>query len=116
MLLGTTVHPSGLNNLQEVTIRADAERSRTSTVLGNAQKALQGISQTEIVDASFKVIGEHFVMPSSFVHLLVKLWVVPLGKDGKAASVSKETKGTEKRAHEFFLSKKESSGKTPLYN
>lgn len=78
-----------------------------SSELGNAQKALQGIGQTEIVDASFKVIGERFVTPSSFVHLLVKLRVVPLGKDGKAAAVSKETKGAEKRDHEFLLSKKE---------
>ncbi|KAM5540600.1 hypothetical protein V8D89_005631 [Ganoderma adspersum] len=78
-----------------------------SSELGNAQKALEWIGQTEIVDASFKVIGERFVTPSSFVHLLVKLRVVPLGKDGKVAVVSKETKGTEKRDHEFLLSKKE---------
>ncbi|PIL36583.1 transporter [Ganoderma sinense ZZ0214-1] len=78
-----------------------------SSELGNAQKALERLGQTEIVDASFKVIGERFVTPSSFVHLLVKLRVVPLKKDGKAAAVSKESKGAEKRDHEFLLSKKE---------
>lgn len=78
-----------------------------SSELGNAQKALERLGQTEIVDASFKVIGERFVTPSSFVHLLVKLRVVPHGKDGKPAAVSSESKGTEKRDHEFLLSKKE---------
>ncbi|KAI1788927.1 translocation protein sec63 [Ganoderma leucocontextum] len=78
-----------------------------SSELGNAQKALERLGQTEIVDASFKVIGERFVTPSSFVHLLVKLRVVPLGQDGKAAAVPKRDKETEKRDHEFLLSKKE---------
>ena len=78
-----------------------------SSELGNAQKALERLGQTDIVDASFKVIGERFVTPSSFVHLVVKLRVVPLDKDGKSVPIAKQEKDTEKRDNEFLLSKKD---------
>lgn len=74
--------------------------------LPDAQKALERLGQTDIVDASFKVIGERYVTPSSFVHLLVKLRVIPLAKDGSPASIPKpET--NDKRDNEFLLSKKD---------
>ncbi|KAI0687349.1 translocation protein sec63 [Earliella scabrosa] len=78
-----------------------------SSSLHDAEKALERFGQTEIVDASFKVIGERYVTPSSFVHLLVKLRVVPLSKAGAAIPVPKQTKETDKRDNEFLLSKKE---------
>ena len=78
-----------------------------SSALPDAEKALERLGQTEIVDASFKVIGERFVTPSSFVHLLVKLRVVPLSKAGQPVPVPKQTKESEKRDNEFLLSKKE---------
>ncbi|TFK88071.1 DnaJ-domain-containing protein [Polyporus arcularius HHB13444] len=78
-----------------------------SPALPDAEKALERLGQTEIVDASFKVIGERFVTPSSFVHLLVKLRVVPLSKEGHIVPVPKHTKENEKRDNEFLLGKKE---------
>ncbi|RPD62137.1 translocation protein sec63 [Lentinus tigrinus ALCF2SS1-7] len=78
-----------------------------SSALPDAEKALERLGQTEIVDASFKVIGERFVTPSSFVHLLVKLRVVPLSKEGHPVPIPKQTKESEKRDNEFLLSKKE---------
>ena len=78
-----------------------------SASLHDAEKALERLGQTEIVDASFKVIGERYVTPSSFAHLLVKLRVVPLSKAGAAIPVPKQTKETDKRDNEFLLSKKD---------
>ncbi|EJF63141.1 translocation protein sec63 [Dichomitus squalens LYAD-421 SS1] len=78
-----------------------------SSELVNAHKALECLGQTEIVDASFKVIGERFVTPSSFVHLVVKLRVDPLDKDGKPVPIPKQDKENEKRDNEFLLSKKD---------
>ncbi|KAI0706889.1 Sec63 Brl domain-containing protein [Cerioporus squamosus] len=78
-----------------------------SSALPDAEKALERLGQTEIVDASFKVIGERLVTPSSFVHLLVKLRVVPLSKAGHLVPVPKQTKENEKRDNEFLLGKKE---------
>ncbi|KAI0352788.1 DnaJ-domain-containing protein [Trametes cingulata] len=74
--------------------------------LPDAQKALERLGHAEIVDASFKVIGERYVTPSSFVHLLVKARLAPLAKDGSAVPLPKpET--NEKRDNEFLLSKKD---------
>lgn len=74
--------------------------------LPDAQKALERLGHAEIVDASFKVIGERYVTPSSFVHLVVKARLVPLAKDGSAVPLPKpET--NEKRDNEFLLSKKD---------
>lgn len=78
-----------------------------SPALPDAEKALERLGQTEIVDASFKVIGERYVTPSSFVHLLVKLRVVPLSKAGQPVPVPQPTKESEKRDNEFLLGKKE---------
>ncbi|EIW62313.1 DnaJ-domain-containing protein [Trametes versicolor FP-101664 SS1] len=74
--------------------------------LPDAQKALERLGHAEIVDASFKVIGERYVTPSSFVHLVVKARLAPLAKDGSAVPLPKpET--NDKRDHEFLLSKKD---------
>lgn len=74
--------------------------------LPEAQKALERIGQAEIVDATFKVIGERYVTPSSFVHLVVKARLTPLAKDGSAIPLPKpET--NEKRDNEFVLGKKD---------
>ncbi|KAI0751668.1 translocation protein sec63 [Daedaleopsis nitida] len=81
-------------------------KSESSSLL-DAEKALERIGHTEIVDATFKVIGERFVTPSSFVHLLVKLRVVPLAKDGNVMPMPEQSKENDKRDHEFLLSKKE---------
>ena len=78
-----------------------------SSSLPDAEKALERLGQTEIVDASFKVIGERYVTPSSFVHLVVKLRVAPIGKDGHVAQIPKSDKDTEKRDSEFLVSKKD---------
>ncbi|KAI0329907.1 translocation protein sec63 [Cubamyces sp. BRFM 1775] len=76
------------------------------SALPDAQKALERLAHTEIVDASFKVIGERFVTPSSFVHLLVKLRLTPIAKDGTFVQLPKpET--SEKRDNEFLNSKKD---------
>ncbi|KAI0773666.1 DnaJ-domain-containing protein [Fomes fomentarius] len=81
-------------------------KSQSSALL-DAEKALERLGQTEIVDASFKVIGERYVTPSSFVHLLVKLRVVPLSKEGSVLPIPKQTKESDKRDNEFLLSKKD---------
>ncbi|KAI8984903.1 DnaJ-domain-containing protein [Trametes punicea] len=76
------------------------------SALPDAQKALERLGHVEIVDASFKVIGERFVTPSAFVHLLVKLHLAPLTKDGRPVPLPKpET--NEKRDNEFLNSKKD---------
>ncbi|OSD01694.1 DnaJ-domain-containing protein [Trametes coccinea BRFM310] len=77
-----------------------------SPALPEAQKALERIGHTEIVDASFKVIDERYVTPSSFVHLLVKLRLAPLAKDGSAVPLPKPEM-SEKRDNEFLNSKKD---------
>ena len=77
-----------------------------SPALPDAQKALERLAHTEIVDASFKVIGERFVTPSSFVHLLVKLRLTPIAKDGTFVQLPKP-EANEKRDNEFLLSKKD---------
>ncbi|CDO70306.1 hypothetical protein BN946_scf184370.g7 [Trametes cinnabarina] len=77
-----------------------------SPALPEAQKALERLGKTEIVDASFKVIGERFVTPSSFVHLLVKLRLAPLAKDGSVVPLPKP-EVNEKRDNEFLNSKKD---------
>ena len=78
-----------------------------SSALPDAQKALERLGQTDIVDASFKVIGERFVTPSSFVHLVVKLRVAPFDKEGHIVQLPKQEKVNEKRDSEFLLSKKD---------
>ena len=97
---------SGFGSNDFSTAVASLSKSESSSLL-DAQKALERLGKTEIVDASFKVIGERFVTPSSFVHLVVKLRVVPLDKDGKPVPIAKQEKETEKRDNEFLLSKKD---------
>ncbi|KAI0759710.1 DnaJ-domain-containing protein [Trametes elegans] len=76
------------------------------SALPDAEKALERLGHAEIVDASFKVIGERYVTPSSFVHLLVKLRLAPIAKDGKPVPLPKpET--NDKRDNEFLISKKD---------
>ncbi|KAI0637606.1 DnaJ-domain-containing protein [Trametes polyzona] len=76
------------------------------SALPEAQKALERLGHAEIVDASFKVIGERYVTPSSFVHLVVKARLAPLAKDGTAVPLPKP-EVNEKRDSEFLLSKKD---------
>ena len=85
---------------------ASLSKSESSS-LPDAQKALQRLGQTEIVDASFKVIGERVATPSSFVNLVVKLRVAPFDNDGHVVEIPKDNKDTEKRDNEFLVGKKD---------
>ncbi|EGO04169.1 hypothetical protein SERLA73DRAFT_67885 [Serpula lacrymans var. lacrymans S7.3] len=74
-----------------------------------AQKVLQNRCRLDIVDVSFKVIGERLVTPSSIVFLFVKLRLCPLSAESAATgSANKDQPGSSNdRDDEFLNSKKD---------
>ncbi|KAF7969129.1 hypothetical protein HWV62_28248 [Athelia sp. TMB] len=81
--------------------------------VADAKLALQSWGRLDLVDATFKVIGERIVIPSSIVFLVVKLRVSPRG-GFSARSQEKDVNETkriikvnEERDQQFLISKKE---------
>lgn len=71
-----------------------------------ARKAVEGWSRLDVVDMSFKVIGERLVTPSSIVFLLIKLRLrQPLQGDAPSSVAEKPAKAIreEKEKDEKFL-------------
>ncbi|ESK87828.1 translocation protein sec63 [Moniliophthora roreri MCA 2997] len=80
----------------------------------DVKKAVEKWGRLEIVDASFKVIGERIVTPSSIVYLMLKLRISPPGANGSsqrkepdADTVKKYIKINEEKDNEFLLSRKD---------
>ncbi|KAF8960275.1 translocation protein sec63 [Flammula alnicola] len=76
--------------------------------VGDVKKAMEKWSHVDIVSASFKVIGERIVTPSSIIYLLVKLRISPPGaapSEKKELSVeeTKRAVRNEEEADEKFL-------------
>ncbi|KAJ3554071.1 hypothetical protein NM688_g3297 [Phlebia brevispora] len=74
---------------------------------GEIKKAMSRWGRLDLVDASFKVIGERVVTPMSFVFLVVKLRIVP----PTAQPIVKDEKEPAKKDdldEKFLLSRKES--------
>ncbi|EEB87109.1 hypothetical protein MPER_15679, partial [Moniliophthora perniciosa FA553] len=80
----------------------------------DVKKAVEKWGRLEIVDASYKVIGERIITPSSIVYLILKLRISPPGTNGNSQkkepdvdTVKKYIKINEEKDNEFLLSRKE---------
>ncbi|KAG1764642.1 translocation protein sec63 [Suillus occidentalis] len=87
-----------------------------------ARKAVEGWSQLDVVDMTFKVIGERLVTPSSIVFLLVKLRLRrPLQSDAPSSSSEKSAKAIREdreKDDKFLNSRKDAEdieGTTPVW-
>ncbi|OCH84523.1 DnaJ-domain-containing protein [Obba rivulosa] len=88
-----------VDGVEDVVAALEAKSdSRAQEVKKTAQKW----GRAEIVNASFRVIGEKFVVPSSIVFLLVKLRLTP-----PFAQAQQEVQVDEDRDNEFLLSRKD---------
>jgi len=96
--------------------RSDAVKDIMQSVEGDedgkrlqAQKVLQNRSHLDIVDVSFKVIGERLVTPSSIVFLVVKLRLCPLSPSESTATGNTDTDqlgGSNEDRDDLFLNSK----------
>ncbi|KAJ7623440.1 Sec63 Brl domain-containing protein [Roridomyces roridus] len=85
----------------------------------DVQKALGHWGRVEIVDASFRVIGERIIVPASIVYLVVKLRVTPPGEespvneelDGEAAK--RQRRALEEREQTFLASRRDAEDPQP---
>ncbi|KAJ3482277.1 hypothetical protein NLI96_g7099 [Meripilus lineatus] len=75
--------------------------------LSDIKKAITRWGKLDLVDASFKVIGDRLVTPSSFVYLLIKARLVPPVSSNPVAKVSEDAANNEQRENEFLNSRKE---------
>ncbi|KAJ7050551.1 Sec63 Brl domain-containing protein [Mycena amicta] len=80
----------------------------------DVEKALGRWGRAEIVDASFRVIGERIITPSSIVYLVVKLRVVPPGspeppkqEEPEVDQVKRLNRAAEEREQAFLTSKRD---------
>jgi translocation protein SEC63 len=82
----------------------------------DVKKALQGWGRLELVDASFKVIGERLVTPSSIVYLIVKLRLspsrgsslsLPPTQEKDAEETKRSLKSNEDKDNQFLVSRKD---------
>ncbi|KAG1811249.1 Sec63 Brl domain-containing protein [Suillus subaureus] len=87
-----------------------------------ARKAVEGWSRLDVVDMSFKVIGERLVTPSSIVFLLVKLRLHrPLQNDAPSTVSEKSAKAIREdreKDDKFLNSRKDAEdieGNTPVW-
>ncbi|KAG1888747.1 translocation protein sec63 [Suillus subluteus] len=87
-----------------------------------ARKAVEGWSRLDVVDMSFKVIGERLVTPSSIVFLLVKLRLrQPLQSDTPSSVSEKSAKAIREdreKDDKFLNSRKDAEdmeGATPVW-
>ncbi|THG98612.1 hypothetical protein EW026_g3617 [Hermanssonia centrifuga] len=72
--------------------------------VGEIKKAVSKWGKLEIVDASFKVIGERIVTPLSIVYLVVKLRISPPTAEVSAKPVGAPKNGNDE---EFLISRKD---------
>ncbi|KAI0751955.1 DnaJ-domain-containing protein [Irpex lacteus] len=95
------------NSLETVAGNLEKEGdSRASAV----KKAVSKWGRIDLVDASFKVIGERIVPPLSIVYLVVKLRIVPPGSkesEKEKESDEKKTAALEKSDDEFLTSRQD---------
>jgi len=97
----------GLEDGLELDAEDIAEVAKALELKGDARteevkKVVSHWGRVEIVDASFKVLGERIVTPSALIHLVVKLRIVPptsAESNGKA----KEGGEVDTKAEEAFL-------------
>ncbi|KAH6899462.1 translocation protein sec63 [Coprinopsis sp. MPI-PUGE-AT-0042] len=89
-------------------------RDVTDVLAAFEEKKDDSGGRVDIVDASFKVIGERVISPSSIIYLLVKLRIVPPGseapqpKDLSIEETKKKVKRDEEKDEAFMLSKTDS--------
>lgn len=69
------------------------------------KKALQKWGKAELVDASFRVLGERYITPSSIVYLVVKLRLLSPSTDKVADEQA--PRANESRDNEFLASRKD---------
>ncbi|KAI0938903.1 hypothetical protein AcW1_004093 [Taiwanofungus camphoratus] len=69
------------------------------------KKALQKWGKAELVDASFRVLGERYITPSSIVYLVVKLRLLSPSTDKVADEQA--PRANENRDNEFLASRKD---------
>jgi len=86
-------------------------KSKSDSRVQEVKKVAQKWGKLDLVDASFKVIGERVILPLSIVYLVVKLRIKPSTSD---ASTEPEKKGAstpadEEAEEEFLMSKDEAS-------
>ncbi|KAJ6581236.1 Sec63 Brl domain-containing protein [Mycena capillaripes] len=87
----------------------------------DVRKALGQWGRVEIVDVSFRVIGERIITPSSIVYLVVKLRVTPPGAEPAAKEeeelsveeVKRAARAAEEREMAFLNSRKDSEDLRP---
>lgn len=81
---------------------------------GEVKKALSRWGKLDVVDASFKVIGERIVTPLSIVYLVVKLRITPpTGSSPAKTEKSEATIPARDRAEEEFLSSRKETEDMP---
>ncbi|KAK7051395.1 secretory subunit [Paramarasmius palmivorus] len=80
----------------------------------DVKKAVEKWGRLDVVDASYKVIGERIVTPSSIVYLVLKLRVLPPGTNGDSQrkepdvdTVKKNIKINEEKDNQFLLGRKD---------
>lgn len=90
-----------------------ALESKKDSRAADVKRAIQKWGKAEIVDASFKVIGERVITPSSIIYLLVKLRLSPPGtktaepKDLTVDETKKLVQRTDELDEAFLVSRNE---------
>ncbi|KAI0092659.1 DnaJ-domain-containing protein [Irpex rosettiformis] len=105
--------PEGRRLLHEFnsieTVASNLEKKGDSRAI-DIKKAVSRWSRLELVDASFKVIGERIVPPLAIVYLVVKLRIAPPSSTSSEKDKEKDQKTAatlEKSDDEFLSSRKE---------
>ncbi|KAJ7224482.1 Sec63 Brl domain-containing protein [Mycena pura] len=117
-LPGVKLDETQVNDDNYVAFVRTLQEQEDSRVI-DAQKALGRWGRVEIVDVSFRVIGERIITPSSIVYLVVKLRLVPPGAeppkqeevDGEA--VKRLKRAVEERELAFLNSRKDAEDLRP---
>ncbi|GBE78987.1 Translocation protein [Sparassis crispa] len=98
----------------QLTSRANGVKDVISTLeakgderVENVKKAVERWGSVEVVGASFRVIGERFVTPSSIVYLVAKLRLSPPSAEMPVYEPVQETRTPDAKEEEFLAGKKD---------
>ncbi|TFK66638.1 hypothetical protein BDN72DRAFT_799683 [Pluteus cervinus] len=100
-------------DVKDVTDLVSALEKKHDSRVSDIKKAADKWGRLELVDVSFKVIGERVVVPSSIVFLLVKLRITPPTaskveqKELSVDETKRLIKRNEEKDHQFLISRKE---------
>ncbi|KAF7317954.1 J domain-containing protein [Mycena kentingensis (nom. inval.)] len=99
---------------------AETLKEKADGRVTDVQKAIARWGRPEIVDATFRVIGERIITPSSIVYLVVKLRVTPPGspeipkaEELDADQTKKLNRAAEEREQVFLNSKRDAEDPRP---